>query len=123
MVEGVHGVIEMGDVTGTAEKGFFCQVVIGTGVMEADNTDFAGARDEVQRARLLRGDVVEPDATAAGIIELKEEIIIRVNQIIRIHGAFFLNGGKWTFEIDAAHDSSIFNGVVHKLARNPDHVQ
>ena len=110
-------------MAGTALKCLNCQVIIRAGVMQADHANVAGAFDQVERARLLRSDIVKFNAPFAGFVKLNKQIIIRVDQVVGVHGAFFLNSSKRAFEIDAAHDRAVFNGIVHELICDTDHVQ
>jgi len=123
MAEAVHRVEKMGHMAGAARKGFLCQLIISAGVMQADHAKFAGAFDEIKSSGFLRGDIVEADAAAACFVQFNKEIVIRVYQVVGIHGAFFFNGSEWTFQVDAAHDSATFHGVIHEFARAADHAQ
>ena len=97
-----HGVVQVGHVGRTGVKGREGGIVAGAGVGDGDAHFLVALLDEVQRARLLRGNIHQLDQAARPLLQAAEHPHIGGVEVLRVLGAHLLRADEGAFHV-AAH--------------------
>ena len=103
VVEGGHGVEQMGGVGGPGLIGGHGRVIVRRGVAQGHGAVPAGLPDEGEGPRLLRGQGDEPHQAPRSLVQPMEHMDIRGMQVVRVLGAALLSAHEGPLQVDARH--------------------
>ena len=115
VVDGGHGVVQVGQVGDTGVHSGLGVVVVGIGVGDGDGAQLAGLGDELGGTGQLRSHVDDADQTAAVIIQLLEALEIGVLQVVGVLGTALGVAEEGTLHLDAAQDGQTLDVLLHQL--------
>jgi len=115
VVDGGHGVVQVGQMGDAGINGSLGIVVGAVGVGDGHGAQILGLGHEFGSAGQFRGDIHDGDQTAAAIVQLLEALEIRLLQIVGILSAPLLVGEIGTLHLDAAQHAVALGGFFHQL--------
>ena len=96
-----HGVVQVGHVGGTGVKSGNGGVIVGAGVGQRDADLPMALFDELQRARLLRGNVHQLDETVRPLLQAAEHLHIGLVEVLRVLRAHLVGADERALHVDA----------------------
>ena len=117
VVDGGHGVVQVGQVGDTGVDGGSGVVIVGIGVGDGDGTQLLGLGDKFRRAGQFGRDIHDADKTAAALVQLLEALKIRVLQVVGVLCAALLVGEVGPLHLDAHETGQSLGGFGVELLR------
>ena len=96
-----HGVVQVGHVGRACVKGGVGGVVAGAGVGNGDPHLVMAGGNELQRTRLLRGDIHQLDQAVCPLLQAAEHCNIRLVEILRVLGTHLVGADEGALHVDA----------------------
>ena len=117
VVDGGHGVVQVGQVGDTGVDGGSGVVIVGIGVGDGDGTQLLGLGDKFRRAGQFGRDIHDADKTAAALVQLLEALKIRVLQVVWVLCAALLVGEVGPLHLNAHETGQSLGGCGVELLR------
>ena len=115
VVDGGHGIVQVGQVSGAGIDGGSGMVIVGVGVGDGDGAQILGLGDEFRRAGQLGGDIHNADKPAAALVQLLKALKIRILQVVGVLGAPLFVGEVRPLHLDAHETGQPLGGFGVEL--------
>ena len=112
VMDGRHGIVEVGQMGHAGVNGSLGVLVVGIGVGDGDGAKLFRLLHKFHRARKLRRQVHDGDQSLAVLVQLPEGLEVRQTEIFSVLGALFLLGEEGSLHLHAQKSGSSLHGLL-----------